>query len=112
TSICCTGAARTRSPRPWPGSNDCSATARSAITGSAISTATTWRNGGGAAVASNQVLYNLTRRGPEFDLIPWCRERNISIMAYSPIEQGRMLGHKALADVGARRGAPPAQVAL
>jgi diketogulonate reductase-like aldo/keto reductase len=63
-------------------------------------------------VASNQILYNLTRRGPEFDLIPWCREKNISIMAYSPIEQGRMLGHKALGEVGARHDATPAQVAL
>jgi diketogulonate reductase-like aldo/keto reductase len=70
------------------------------------------RLGGGNAVASNQILYNLNRRGPEFDLIPWCRERNISIMAYSPIEQGRMLGHKALAEVGARHNATPAQVAL
>jgi diketogulonate reductase-like aldo/keto reductase len=67
---------------------------------------------GGSAVASNQILYNLTRRGPEFDLIPWCRERSISIMAYSPIEQGRMLGHKALAEVADRHGATPAQVAL
>jgi diketogulonate reductase-like aldo/keto reductase len=67
---------------------------------------------GGAAVASNQILYNLTRRGPEFDLIPWCRERDVSIMAYSPIEQGRMLGHKALAEVAGRHGATPAQVAL
>jgi diketogulonate reductase-like aldo/keto reductase len=67
---------------------------------------------GGKTVASNQILYNLTRRGPEFDLIPWCRERNISIMAYSPVDQGRMLGHKALADVAGRHGATPAQVAL
>jgi diketogulonate reductase-like aldo/keto reductase len=67
---------------------------------------------GGKSVASNQILYNLTRRGPEWEIIPWCRERNISIMAYSPIEQGRMLGHKALADVGGRHGAAPAQVAL
>jgi diketogulonate reductase-like aldo/keto reductase len=68
---------------------------------------------GGAAVASNQILYNLARRGPEWELIPWCRERNISIMAYSPIEQGRMLGHKALAEVAARhQGATPSQVAL
>jgi diketogulonate reductase-like aldo/keto reductase len=67
---------------------------------------------GGKTVASNQILYNLNRRGPEFDLIPWCRERNISIMAYSPVDQGRMLGHKALADIGARHGATPAQVAL
>ncbi len=68
--------------------------------------------GGGAAVASNQVLYNLTRRGPEWDLLPWCRERGVTIMAYSPIEQGRMLGHKGLAEVAARHGATPAQVAL
>ncbi|HWB49389.1 MAG TPA: aldo/keto reductase [Stellaceae bacterium] len=68
---------------------------------------------GGAAVASNQILYNLTRRGPEWDVIPWCRQRRISIMAYSPIEQGRMLGHKALAEVAARHdGATPSQVAL
>jgi diketogulonate reductase-like aldo/keto reductase len=67
---------------------------------------------GGKTVASNQILYNLNRRGPEFDLIPWCRERNISIMAYSPVDQGRMLGHKALAEIGARHGATPAQVAL
>src|SRR5580704_19458524 len=59
----------------------------------------------GKSVASNQILYNLTRRGPEFDLIPWCRERTIPIMAYSPIEQGRMLGHKALAEAAARHGA-------
>jgi diketogulonate reductase-like aldo/keto reductase len=68
---------------------------------------------GGNTVASNQILYNLTRRGPEWELIPWCRERNISIMAYTPIEQGRMLGHQALAEVAARHAeATPAQVAL
>jgi diketogulonate reductase-like aldo/keto reductase len=67
---------------------------------------------GGKSLASNQILYNLTRRGPEWEVIPWCRERNISIMAYSPIEQGRMLGHKMLAEVAARHGATSAQVAL
>ena len=67
---------------------------------------------GGDTVASNQILYNLTRRGPEWDAIPWCRERGIPIMAYSPIEQGRMLGHKALAEVAAHHRATPAQVAL
>jgi diketogulonate reductase-like aldo/keto reductase len=71
------------------------------------------KNGGGDAVASNQILYNLTRRGPEWEVIPWCRKRDISIMAYSPIEQGRMLGDKGLASVAARHnGATPAQVAL
>jgi diketogulonate reductase-like aldo/keto reductase len=68
---------------------------------------------GGETVASNQILYNLTRRGPEWEVIPWCRQRNISIMAYSPIEQGRMLGQSALAEIAARHpGATPAQVAL
>ena len=67
----------------------------------------------GGTVASNQILYNLTRRGPEWDLIPWCRQRNISIMAYSPIEQGRMLSSATLAAVAARHGsATPSQVAL
>jgi diketogulonate reductase-like aldo/keto reductase len=67
---------------------------------------------GGETVAANQILYNLTRRGPEWELIPWCRERNVAIMAYTPIEQGRMLRHKALAEVAARHGATPAQIAL
>jgi diketogulonate reductase-like aldo/keto reductase len=71
-----------------------------------------WVRSGGEAVGSNQILYNLTRRGPEWDVIPWCRQRKVSIMAYSPIEQGRMLGHKALAEVAARHGATPAQVTL
>lgn len=67
---------------------------------------------GGASVRTNQLLYNLTRRGIEFDLQPWCRQRRIPIMAYSPIEQGRMLGHPVLRRVADRHGASPAQVAL
>lgn len=67
---------------------------------------------GGGTCAANQVLYNLTRRGIEFDLMPLCRERGIPIMAYSPIEQGRMLSHAALKALGARHDATPAQVAL
>jgi diketogulonate reductase-like aldo/keto reductase len=71
-----------------------------------------WGVTGGADVASDQVLYNLTRRGIEYDLMPWCRKRSIPIMAYSPIEQGRLLGHPALKRVAARHDARPAQVAL
>lgn len=67
---------------------------------------------GGATVAANQILYNLSRRGPEWELIPWCRERRVAIMAYTPLEQGRILGNRALAEVAARHGASPAQVAL
>ena len=62
--------------------------------------------------ATNQVLYNLTRRGIEFDLMPFCRERGIPVMAYSPLEQARMLGDATLRQVAQRHQASPAQVAL
>ncbi len=71
-----------------------------------------WTLSGGRDAATNQVLYNLTRRGVEFDLMPWCRQRRIPIMAYSPIEQGRMLNHPTLKNVAAFHEATPAQVAL
>src|SRR5881394_1749288 len=67
---------------------------------------------GGDSVAANQILYNLQRRGPEWKLIPWCRERRIAIMAYTPLGQSRMLQHKALAEIAGRHGATAAQVAL
>jgi diketogulonate reductase-like aldo/keto reductase len=66
----------------------------------------------GAIVAANQVLYNLERRGIEFDLLPWCQRSGVPVMAYSPIEQGRVLRHVALKTIAARLGATPAQVAL
>lgn len=67
---------------------------------------------GGDRAQTNQVLYNLTRRGIEFELMPWCRKHHMPIMAYSPIEQGRMLGHASLREVAKRHDATPAQVAL
>jgi diketogulonate reductase-like aldo/keto reductase len=67
---------------------------------------------GGETVAANQILYNLSRRGPEWELIPWCRERKVAIMAYTPLEQGRILGNRALQEVAARHRASAAQVAL
>jgi diketogulonate reductase-like aldo/keto reductase len=70
-----------------------------------------WRLGG-AKVATDQVLYNLTRRGIEYDLMPSCLDRRIPIMAYSPLEQGRLLGHSELKNVAARHNATPAQIAL
>lgn len=66
----------------------------------------------GTVPATDQILYNLTRRGPEWDVLPWLRERGVPAMAYSPIEQGRLLGHPELARLAARHGATPAQVAL
>ena len=67
---------------------------------------------GGGNVTANQVLYNLARRGIEFDLLPWCQERSIPIMAYSPIEQGRILHHPDLIRIAKAYQATPAQVAL
>lgn len=67
---------------------------------------------GGEACAANQILYNLARRGPEFELIPWLERRRIPVMAYSPVEQGRLLGHTVLREVALRHGASAAQVAL
>ena len=67
---------------------------------------------GGESVAANQVLYNLSRRGPEWDLLPWCRERGIAIMAYTPLGQGSLLHNRTLADIARRSDATPAQVAL
>ncbi len=67
---------------------------------------------GGNAVQTDQVLYNLSRRGIEFDLLPWCRSRNIPIMAYSPIEQGRLLAHPALKAIAKAHNATSAQIAL
>ncbi|HEY0790873.1 MAG TPA: aldo/keto reductase [Chthoniobacterales bacterium] len=63
-----------------------------------------------ATVATNQILYNLVRRGAEFDVLPWCRSRSIPLMAYSPVEQGRLLPR--LQAMAARHGSTPAQIAL
>jgi diketogulonate reductase-like aldo/keto reductase len=67
---------------------------------------------GGDAVQTDQVLYNLMRRGPEYDLLPWCEERGVPVMAYSPVEQGLLLGHPAVRGVADRHGVSAAQVAL
>ena len=71
-----------------------------------------WSLPGGREVQTNQVLYNLTRRGLEWDLLPWLRERGVPLMAYSPIEQGGLTRHRGLADFARRRGMTPAQAAL
>lgn len=67
---------------------------------------------GGENCATNQVLYNLTRRGPEYDLIPWMMERRMPLMAYSPIEQGRLSKGGILQTIGRNHEASAVQVAL
>lgn len=67
---------------------------------------------GGAAIATNQVLYNLMRRNIEWDLLPWCRAHGLPIMAYSPIEQGRLLRNKAFLEIAQRLCVAPATLAI
>ena len=66
----------------------------------------------GLGCATNQVYYSLSERGPEFSLLPWMRERRMPLMAYSPIDQGRLAGDGTLASIGESRGLTAAQVAL
>jgi len=71
-----------------------------------------WDVDNGERCQVDQVLYNLTRRGPEYDLLPWARGKRMPLMAYSPIEQGGVPVDGALADVADKHGATPLQVAL
>jgi len=71
-----------------------------------------WRVRGGAGAQTNQLLYNLTRRGIEWDLLPWLLDRHVPVMAYSPIEQAKLARDSRLAAFAQRHGMTPAQVAL
>jgi diketogulonate reductase-like aldo/keto reductase len=66
----------------------------------------------GRRCATDQVLYNPSRRGIEWDLLPWCRKRGMPVMAYSPIEQGRLATGGVLGEIGRRHACGPFQVAL
>jgi diketogulonate reductase-like aldo/keto reductase len=66
---------------------------------------------GNHAVA-NQVYYNLQRRGIERRLLPWCRARNVVVMAYTPFEQGRLRTKGVLEEVAVRHEATVYQIAL
>ena len=93
------------------------AAGRSATGACRTSTRATCRNWCGCRAArncaSNQVLYHPGSRGIEYDLLPWCTEHKIPMMAYSPLGQGgRLLRSKALAAVAKRHNATPAQIAI
>ena len=62
--------------------------------------------------AANQVYFSLSERGPEFALLPWLRRHQMPLMAYSPIDQGTLARHQALAAIGAPLGLTAAQLAL
>lgn len=67
---------------------------------------------GGDALVCNQILYNLSRRGPEWDVIPNCIKRDVPVMAYSPLEQGRLMGDPALTQLAEKHGVTDLQIAL
>jgi diketogulonate reductase-like aldo/keto reductase len=67
---------------------------------------------GGEQVAANQVLYNLARRGIEFDLLPLCQRSHIDVMAYSPLDEGALARHPAVASLAGEAGLTPAQLAI
>jgi diketogulonate reductase-like aldo/keto reductase len=67
---------------------------------------------GGSAAVANQVLYNLARRGAEFDLLPWCAASSVDVMAYSPLDEGPLARHPALLPLAKARGVSAAQLAI
>jgi diketogulonate reductase-like aldo/keto reductase len=66
----------------------------------------------GRRCAANQVLYNLAKRGIEYDLAPWCAKQGVAVMAYSPLDEGRLVKQPLVVQAGKRLGLTPAQVAL
>ena len=71
-----------------------------------------WRLPGGEGAATDQLLYNLVRRGIEWDLLPWLRQRRVPVMAYSPLEQAQLAENRKLTGFAQRHGMTPAQAAL
>ncbi len=63
-------------------------------------------------MACNQVLYHLRDRGIERRLLPYCTRREIAVVGYSPFGHSRFPGSPVLAEVAARHGRTPRQVAL
>ncbi len=66
----------------------------------------------GTHCAVNQVCFSLSERGAEFDLLPWLQARTMPLMAYCPIDQGRIASDATLARIGAAHQASAAQIAL
>jgi len=68
----------------------------------------------GHRCATNQVPYSLNRRQIEADVLPWCRQHNLPVMAYSPLggDHNLVIGDRTLAQIGAAHGCPAAAVAL
>lgn len=66
----------------------------------------------GPGIVANQVLYNLNRRGIEWDLLPWCEDHRVAVMAYSPLSDGKLVHRPGLSAVARRHGVSPETIAL
>jgi diketogulonate reductase-like aldo/keto reductase len=67
---------------------------------------------GGDAVETDQVLYNPFHRGIEYELLPWCRDRGMPIMAYSPTNRGKLIENDVVVEIATKHDAAPSQIAL
>jgi diketogulonate reductase-like aldo/keto reductase len=72
----------------------------------------TWAAPGGARCAADQVYYNLLHRGIERRLAPWCASHGVVVMAYTPVESGRLPVRPSLAAAAARHGVSPFAAAV
>jgi diketogulonate reductase-like aldo/keto reductase len=68
----------------------------------------------GDRCATNQIPYSLTNRGVERDLLPWCKQHDMPVMAYSPLggDNDLVIHDRTLAQIGAAHGCSAAAVAL
>jgi diketogulonate reductase-like aldo/keto reductase len=73
-----------------------------------------WHVPDGQRCVTNQVNYSLHNRGIEGDLIPWCKQHNVPVMAYSPLggDNNLLTSDRTLAQVGAAHRCSAAAVAL
>ena len=68
----------------------------------------------GHRCATNQVSYSLTDRNIEHNLLPWCEQHEMPIMAYSPLggDSGTLVRDPTLARIGTAHNCSAAAVAL
>ncbi len=68
----------------------------------------------GDGCATNQVPYSLNNRAIERDLLPWCQQHDLPVMAYSPLggDNNLVIRNRTLVQIGATHGGSAAAVAL
>lgn len=66
----------------------------------------------GNACAANQVMYNLSDRGIEWDLHPKCRKEKMAVMAYCPLGQGSLIDNPDLTPIAKKHNVTSAAIAI